>query len=342
MNLCSTILFHVILLSVLCTNVVTLAQTENTPSNPPRRILLIVVGAEGTPELGKSFQENATSWETAYSANQFEVRKIAAVGDSSVPNQREQLKTAIEEIATKKPAEFWLVLIGHGSFDGKVAKFNLTGPDVSAEETANWLDGLPDETTTVVINTAASSGGFLRPLAKNGRIVVTATKSGSEVNLTRFGLFLAKAVSDVKADLDKDGRTSLLEAFLSASKQTEDFYKGESRLATEHALIEDNGDGKGTAASWFTGWRVTGRAKDGTEPDGAKANQLFLQTNAIVESLSPEQLAERNGLELEIEALVRKKSKMAADDYYRELESLLLKLARLNAAAERLGQKNKD
>jgi hypothetical protein len=155
-------------------------------------------------------------------------------------------------------------------------------------------------------------------------------------------LFLSKTISDQQADLDKDGRTSLLEAFLSASKQTEDFYTGESRLATEHALIEDNGDAKGTAASWFTGWRVTGRAKDGTQPDGAKANQLFLRTISTAENFTAEQLAERNRLELEIEALVRKKSTMTTDDYYRELESLLLKLARLNAAAEGADQSLKE
>ena len=37
-----------------------------------------------------------------------------------------------------------------------------------------------------------------------------------------------------------------LEAFLFASRKTTEFYKAENRLATEHALIEDNGDGLGT------------------------------------------------------------------------------------------------
>ncbi len=329
----STVQFAVVLLAVLVAIGETFAQTDGPSPNPRRRFLLIVVGAEGTPEFGKTFDENAADWETAAASNQFEVRKVMVDNEISA-TQRDQLKAAIENIATQKPAEFWLVLIGHGSFDGKTAKFNLLGPDITAAETADWLNEIPEDAATVVINSASCSGAFLRPLAKRGRIVVTATKSGSEVNLTRFGTFLAQAVSDGNADLDKDGRTSLLEAFLSASKQTDDFYKGESRLATEHALIDDNGDGKGTAATWFTGWRITGRAQDGSEPDGARANQLFIQPDQVAENLDPVQIAERDRLELEIEGLVRKKPKLAADDYYRELESLFLKLARLNAAAD--------
>ena len=77
------------------------------------------------------------------------------------------------------------------------------------------------------------------------------------------------------ADLDKDGQTSLLEAFLIASKQTADYYKSQARLSSEHALIDDNADGKGTPADWFEGTRLTRKPKDGAA-DGLKANQFHL------------------------------------------------------------------
>ena len=112
----------------------------------------------------------------------------------------------------------------------------------------------------------------LRP----NRIVVTATKSGNEMNFARFGQYLAEAIADPRADLDKDGQVSLLEAFLTASGRVEEYYRTHAQLATEHALLDDNGDRLGTPADWFRGVRATKRAKDGAQLDGLRAHQLHL------------------------------------------------------------------
>ena len=136
------------------------------------------------------------------------------------------------------------MLIGHGTFDGKTTKFNLRGPDVTAADLARWLK--PFSRPLVVVDTTSCSAPLINTLSGSNRVVVTATRSGYEENFTHFGHFLAEALSDPEADLDKDHQVSLLEAFLTAARQTAEFYKTEGRIATEHALLDDNGDGLGT------------------------------------------------------------------------------------------------
>ena len=48
-----------------------------------------------------------------------------------------------------------VLLMGHGTYDGVVAKFNLVGPDLDAESWDRLLDDLPGQ--TVFVNTTASS-----------------------------------------------------------------------------------------------------------------------------------------------------------------------------------------
>ena len=140
---------------------------------------------------------------------------------------------------------------------------------------------------------------------------------------------MAESIGSLAADLDKDEQTSLLEAFLMASRRVVDFYKDEGRLATEHALIDDNGDGLGTPADWFQGVRAIKKAEKGESVDGRRAHQVHLISNAADQKLSAMQKAKRDELETAILNLRDRKSKLAADDYYRELEGLLLQMARL-------------
>jgi len=226
----------------------------------------------------------------------------------------------------------WLVLIGHGTFDGKEAKFNLRGPDCSASELAGWLQ--PFHRPVAVVNTASASGPFINKLSAPGRVVITATRSGNENNYARFGQYLAEAITDPEADLDKDGQTSLLEAFLIASRRVGEFYQLEGRLATEHALLDDNGDGLGTPADWFRGIRAVKKAKDGAALDGVRAHQFHLIRNEAERNLPPAVRLKRDELELEIARLREAKNQMDEDGYYSSLEKLLLQMARLYERAE--------
>ncbi|HEU5125436.1 MAG TPA: hypothetical protein VFW05_15395, partial [Verrucomicrobiae bacterium] len=113
-----------------------------------------------------------------------------------------------------------------------------------------------------------------------GRIVITATQNGDEENFTRFPEYLVAAISIPATDFDQDGQVSLLEAFIVASARTEEFYTGAGLLATEHALIDDNGDRRGTALDWFRDVDAMKALSDRAPLDGLFANQLSLSNPA--------------------------------------------------------------
>jgi hypothetical protein len=53
----------------------------------------------------------------------------------------EDLTVKLEKrLATAEPdRSLWLVLFGHGTFDGREAKFNAEGPDFDAKQHAGWF-----------------------------------------------------------------------------------------------------------------------------------------------------------------------------------------------------------
>jgi hypothetical protein len=243
------------------------------------------------------------------------------------PPDRERLRAALAEKSSAGLEPLWVVLIGHGTFDGREAKFNLRGPDVTDSELAEWLK--PIRRPLAIINGASASGPFLNRLSGEGRVVVTATRSGDEQNFARFGGHIAEAIADPRADLDKDGQTSLLEAFLTASSRVDEFYRTRSRLATEHALIDDNGDRLGTPADWFRGVRATKRARDDSEPDGIRSHQFHLVRNERERRMPAASRKRRDELERSMADLRAKKARLPEDEYYAQLESILIEIARL-------------
>lgn len=293
-----------------------------------RATVILVVGAAGESEYGSNFVHQAELWQKACAqANTRTVTLGLDMGANT--NDHELLRQTLIDEPKECSSQLWLVLIGHGTFDGKEGWFNLRGPDVSADELADWLKSF--RRPLVLINTAASSGPFINKVSGTNRVVITATRSGSEQNYARFGQYFAEALTDPRADVDQDGEVSLLEAFLTASRQASEFYKLQGRLVTEHALLDDNGDGLGTPADWFRGLRATKKAKDGAALDGLLAQQIGLVPSPADRALTPEQLAQRDDLEKQILLHREKKPQMSDDDYYRELETLLLKLAKFYA-----------
>ena len=295
-----------------------------------RPTVLVVVGAEGSAEYGQQFPMWAARWSDAAKLGRAEVAQIG-LEEAGSETDREQLKKRLAETAKTGPAPLWLILIGHGTFDGKVARFNLRGPDVSAGELAEWLK--PIERPIAVINCASSSGPFLNELSGPNRVVITATQSGHEYNFARFGDFLSTAISDPKADLDKDEQTSLLEAFLLASSRVREFYASEGRLMTEHALLDDNGDKLGTPADWFQGVRAVKSAKSGAAVDGLRAAQWHLVRSVREEQLPAETRERRDQLEQELAQLRLRKTELSEDEYLGLIEPLLVELAKLYESA---------
>jgi hypothetical protein len=312
---------------------------DDVPADRPTVIL--VVGAGGEEEFGRQFQEWALLWEKAARLARAEWSRIGPTSEAlgsdspgklaaSLPepaSDRELVQKALESAARASSGELWLVLIGHGTFDGREAKFNVRGPDLSASDLEAWLR--PLQRPTAVINCASSSAPFINKLSRPDRVIVTATRSGHELNFARFGRYLAAAIADPAADLDKDGQTSLLEAFLTAGRAVAEFYEAEGRLATEHPLIDDNGDGAGTPSDWFRGVRAVKKPADGKALDGLRAHQFHLVRSAQEQELDPATRARRDLLEIQIFRLRELKPKLGEGDYYARLEKLLVELAGL-------------
>ncbi|HEX7049956.1 MAG TPA: hypothetical protein VF188_07050 [Longimicrobiales bacterium] len=217
-----------------------------------------------------------------------------------------------------------IVLLGHGSAREGESRFNLRGPDLGAAELATMLEPLGDRPLAVV-NAASASGGFVEALAGAGRVIVTATRSAAERNATHFGEYFVRALAGADSDVDKDGRVSLLEAFDYARREVERAYEEENRLLTEHAVLEDDGDGVGTMEPAPRGG------------DGALAARFFLgggAAGAAVADAPPELRAlyeRRDQLQEQIEALRARKAEMDPEAYQTQLEALLLELARTSS-----------
>lgn len=291
--------------------------------------VFVLVGAVGEEEFGKQFTEAAAKWEKVVAQAQ---AKLVTVGwKSAETNDLARFKAALDAEPKEGAGEVWLVLLGHGTFDTKESKFNLRGPDFSGSELAEWLK--PFKRPVAVVNCASASGPFVNKLSASGRVVVTATRSGQEVNYTRFGGHFAEAIGSLESDLDKDGQTSLLEAYLFASSRVTEFYNTEGRLATEHALLDDNGDGLGTPPDWFRGVRAVKKAKEGASADGLRAHQFVLVRSEQEKKLPPAVRARRDELELAIGKLRDRKSELPEPEYYKLLEPMLHDLARLYQSA---------
>jgi len=304
---------------------------EHSETDAEKPTVIVVVGAAGLPEYGAQFVKWVQLWEQVCTKGG---AKFISIGlkKTQKPDDRASLQQILAGESRQTKAALWLVLIGHGTFDGKTAKFNLRGPDVSAKDLSEWLK--PVKRPLVIINTASSSAPFLSILSGPDRVLITATKSGYEQNYTRFGQYLAGAVAEPNADLDKDGQTSLLEAFLTASHQVDEFYSAAGRLVTEHALLDDNGDGLGTRADFFRGIRPVQRAEDGAALDGYRAHQFHLVHSEIENKMPPELRAERDRLELEVVKLRDSRDNLSEEEYFARLEKMLYDIALIYEKAD--------
>ena len=216
--------------------------------------LLVIVGLGGGDEYREMFGRWASDLVEAatvrYGLSREHVVYLAereGTEGADGRSTREGIEAAVERFAAAvRPGDrVFVVLFGHGSFADGEARFNLPGPDLTAAEFAVMLDRFAAQSVAFV-NTASSSGAFLEPLAGRNRAVVTATRTGGERNETLFGGFFVEAITDGEGDLDKDGRLSVLEAFTWAKRRVGEAYSKENLLLTEHAAIDDNGDGTGS------------------------------------------------------------------------------------------------
>lgn len=310
---------------VLCFALASAVCAQDKARVDQNKFALIINGAGGEPAYEKQFQQWTTELQSALSdhygfgSDQTKVLPHATAED--VKHTFAQLKTQLDPNNV-----LFVFLIGHGSFDGKESKFNLVGPDLSASEYNTLLSALPTH-RVVVFNMASASGEFAKSLSAKGRIVVTATRNGMESNATRFTGFFIAALNARDADTDQDGHVSVLEAFTYANRLTADFYTRAGRLATEHALLEDNGDGVGHE-----------KAEAG---EGLLARATYLDSLSIDEAAATaatgKLMKERTRLEGEIEQLIARKRNVPEAEYEATLERLFIELAKINRSIKQAG-----
>lgn len=297
---------------------------EATGQESPATHVLIVTGVGGEPKYSAAFVSQAEQL----------IKGLAQVGVSPgavtwlaedparAPGRvagRSTRETVLAELSrlgarTGSSDRVLVVLIGHGSDAGE-PRFNLPGPDLSAKDLAEALDRLGAR-PVAVINAASASGGFVDVVASDHRVVVTATRTGFERNETIFAEVLPGAFLGDAADIDKDGALSLLEAFTYASREVARRYENENRLLTEHARVSDEAQAR----------RFVFTARDAAL--GAAPGDSV--TTALLEK--------KRDLEDRIERLRTRKAGMDSTTYERELESLLLDLARTNQALRARGR----
>jgi hypothetical protein len=288
---------------------------------------LTVAGLGGEPDYEQRFAQQATDLDRIFKAVGPTAHVFTLSGKQAT---LAHVTTTLRSIATEAKAEdnFVLILIGHGSFDGVEYKFNLPGPDLSATSLAQLCSRIASK-RQLIVNTTSSSGGSLAALAKKGRAVVTATKSGTEKNATVFARYWIEALQDHRADTDKNETISALEAFQYATSKTAAFYDSQKRLATEHAIFTDTGnaDGAVRVASTATGeGRLLANlplVRFGTERATA--------ANPAKRSL----LAKKEQLEARIDTLKYQRAAMSPQEYKQQMTDSLVALAKVQEELEK-------
>ena len=289
------------------------------------RYVLIVAGASGGPEYADQYARWTLDLAGVLSGRmKISVDRIKVLSDTpdqakaaTAANVRQHL-TSIRRVMTRDDLLF-VVLIGHGTFDGVDAKFNLVGADLESAQWAELLSGLPGQ--VVVVNTSSASFPFIERLAGERRVVISATDSVAQRFDTVFPEYFVKAFQGDAADIDKNNRISIWEAFSAATGDVRRYYQRRGQLSTERALLDDNGDGVGREAS-------------GKGEDGSLASRVYLDDPLPGASPTDEVLLKllqaRAALELEFEDLKIRRTFLQPAEYQKEFERLMVELARVN------------
>ena len=284
---------------------------------------LTIAGLGGEPDYEQRFTSQAKEIEKLVGQS----GKVTTLVGADA--KKTKIDEAAADIASKAQAAdtFVLTLIGHGTFDGAAYKFNIPGPDITSPELAALCNKIP-ATKQLVVNMTSASGASLAALQKPRRVIIAATKAGTEKNATVFGRYWVEALRDPGADSDKNESVSALEAFRYAERKTTDFYESNKRLATEHAVIEDTGKGEGV------------KAPSAANGQGIAASSLSVLRLGSVQQAANDPakkklIAEREEVEELIDKLKYEKAAMPSDQYRRQLQTLMIQLAKVQEALDK-------
>ncbi len=213
-------------------------------------------------------------------------------------------------------------LIGHGSGAEEESKFAIVGPDITGVQFAEILDTF-EQQDMIVVNTTSASYGFSASLSSAGRVIISSTRSSSEKYDPLFSKFFIEALDNRNGDRDKNNRVSMLEAFNYAKSNVEQFYQAQGRLASEHAALDDNGD-----ALFSLNPAIA--ALDGRLAEIAYIDNLPDATIGLSEAAIRLQ-SRMQDLERSVFLLRGRKTEFLEQDYWPQMERLLVDLSRATA-----------
>jgi len=285
-----------------------------SPALAQERYALVVSGVSGSEKFAETQKGWLTSLQTAlrqslgFTAERLTV--LSENGPAEAAATRENVTRALAALKSRMTAEdtFVVVLIGHGTFDGTAAKFNLVGPDMDSREWKTALEAIPAR--LVFVNTTSSSFEFVKALAGKNRVIIAATESAAQKYTTLFPQFFIEALEQgAKADIDKNGRLSVWEAFTYAGQAVKQAFDQKGTLVTERSVIEDGSNGVLAKTTFF-------------DPAPAATSG-----NPALAGLEKRRIA----IETEIEQLKGRKGQMPAGQYEEEFERLAIELAKISA-----------
>jgi hypothetical protein len=283
------------------------ASKPAPPAPPPTPVRIMPGGPAPSPAAAPAVVVDAA--------------KTAEIDKGAMPATRDNVRATLTKLAQdmKREDVALIVLFGHSTFDGVDAKFNLVGPDLEATEWERLVNALPGR--VVFVNTTAASAPFMKRLASNGRVVITATDNPAQRYQTVFPEFFSQAFESAEVDLDKDGRVSIWEAFAYASSQVKQYYRQRGQLSVERPVLDDTGDG-------------VGKESGEPGPDGSIASRTFLDNSDDPGTGTGPALSElinrRNTLEADFDDLKRKRTFMPAGDYEKQRDQLLIEISRIS------------
>ena len=234
-----------------------------------------------------------------------------------------KIRESFGQIATDATADDNLVvlLIGHGTFDGTEYKINLPGPDLSGVELAALLDRVKAK-KQLVVNSTSASGSSVASLQKPNRVVIAATKSGTERNATVFARFWVEALRDPGADADKNDTVTAMEAYRYADQKTVQYYERAKRIATEHAVLEDTGQGEGVR-------NPTADNGHGLVASRTPLLRMGAAQKAAADPAKQKLLAAKESVEQRIDQLKYNKVALPSAEYRKQLQALLVELSKV-------------
>lgn len=279
---------------------------------------VVVSGLGGNADYSAEFSESSDSFSSGLLSLDTDPSLIITLDESatretilaSIDTQIKRIQSDLQSgfVAASEPV-FALILTGHGNADNDSWRFNVSGPDLTSEDLIAALNTVPISRQLVVL-AASASGAVLDSMSQLGRVLVTATKSGGEINAIRFHQYLGEAMESDVADYDRNEILTIAEAYRFAEARTQEYFEQQNLLSSEHSRIRgENADDIAVA--------LLGSLRDAKD-------------DPIVASL----LDDRLSLEQTFKALRKRKSEMPVDEYYSELETLLLSIARLQQSID--------